>query len=134
MIATVSTIAIILQKLVPALCSFQIDSYNSSDYLMIYFQKQWVSIVVPTLVAQRPLSTEWRKNIIWRVESVQVYHLILQIPQKWKVPHQQNAKKGWGKRKRKNFKKTVDSISNHQNTFTEATMNYFHHLIRKTWT
>ena len=94
MIATVSIIAMILQQLVPALCSFQIDSYNSSDYLMIYFQKQWVSIVVPTLVAERPLSTEWRKNIIWRVESVQVYHLILQIPLKRKIPHKQNAKKG----------------------------------------
>ena len=63
--------------------SFHIDSYNqlrlSND---LFSETSTQELVVPRLVAERLLSTEWRKHIIWRVEGVQVYHLTLQISQK----------------------------------------------------
>ena len=43
-----------IATIVPALYYFHIDSCN--HLIMIYFQEQWLSLVVPTFSTERPLS------------------------------------------------------------------------------
>ena len=81
-----------IAKIVAALYPFHIDSYNQLWLIYDLFSETMTLISCSDIGCRKTFKYTIE---IWRVESVQVYHLILQIPQKWLLKNCNRLQNMW---------------------------------------